>query len=241
VRSQERDHRHGFSWDGAGAAPTLEPERVMRNFRGRSGPGVPTVDTFFTELENALDWPYFEWLRGLTSLPVVVKGVQTREDALESVRHGADAVVVSNHGGHALFDAGGTIDTLPEVVDAVEDRIEVYLDGGVRRGTDVLKALALGARAVLLGRAYLWGLCAAGADGVEHAYRILAEELKLGMTYCGVRDVKDVPASLVRAPAPPGDVVGRLKDLADLNDRGRISAAEYEELKAMILSMPGSR
>jgi 4-hydroxymandelate oxidase len=234
VRSRERDRRHGFDWHGADVVSTLEPDRVLRNFHGLSGPGIPDASNLHESFETALDWEYFEWLRSLTSLPFVIKGIQTAVDAIEAVRHGAAGIVVSNHGGHALHDTVATVAELPEIADVVEGRAEVYLDGGIRRGTDVLKCLALGARAVLVGRAYLWGLTVGGAAGVEQVYDLLRAELESAMSYCGVADVKDVPRSLIRDPGRIG-VAGELRELADLVERGYVTREEFGQVKAALL------
>ncbi len=130
-------------------------------------------------------WRDLEWLRSLSSLPLVIKGLVTAEDALLACEAGADGIVVSNHGGRQLDGAGATLDALPEVVEAVAGRAEVLMDGGIRRGTDVVKALALGARAVLAGRAPLWGLAVDGAAGVERVLELLRAEIELALTLCG--------------------------------------------------------
>lgn len=147
------------------------------------------------EIDQTLTWADVEWLRGLSELPVVIKGVLTAEDARLAVEHGAKAVVVSNHGGRQLDRSPASIDVLEEVVDAVRGEIEVYLDGGVRRGTDVLIALALGARAVLMGRPYLWALAAGGEAGVAHALELMRAELTNAMALLGVTR----PAQVTRA------------------------------------------
>ncbi|XP_065302316.1 uncharacterized protein [Dermacentor albipictus] len=133
-----------------------------------------------------------EWLCGLSKLPVVVKGVLTAEAALQAHRHGAAAVIVSNHGGRQLDGTPATIDVLPEIVAAVGDKMEVYLDGGVRNGADVVKALALGARAVFAGRPVLWGLAYDGKQGVDRVLHILREELEHTMRLLGCSDVRDL-------------------------------------------------
>jgi isopentenyl diphosphate isomerase/L-lactate dehydrogenase-like FMN-dependent dehydrogenase len=130
----------------------------------------------------------------------VVKGILTGEDATLAVEHGADALVVSNHGGRQLDGAVATMDALPEVVAAVDRRCEVYVDGGVRRGTDVLKALALGARAVLLGRPVLWGLAAGGQEGVGEVLALLRAEIELAMMLAGRPTLASIDRSLVTAP-----------------------------------------
>jgi 4-hydroxymandelate oxidase len=130
----------------------------------------------------------------------LLKGVMTAEDTRCSVDSGANAVVVSNHGGRQLDGVAATVAALPEVIEAAAGRVEVLLDGGVRRGTDVLKALALGARAVLIGRAYLWGLAVAGEDGVRDVLRILRDELELSMALAGRTSVAAIDSSLIRRP-----------------------------------------
>jgi isopentenyl diphosphate isomerase/L-lactate dehydrogenase-like FMN-dependent dehydrogenase len=144
--------------------------------------------------DATLSWKDLEWLAGY-GLPVVVKGLLTAEDARLACEHGVAAIGVSNHGGRQLDGVQASIDALPEVVDAVGDRCEVYLDGGVRRGTDALKSLALGARAVLIGRAFLWGLACDGEAGVAHVLELLRDEVKLGLRLLGCRS----PAEVTRA------------------------------------------
>src|SRR5204862_7663264 len=141
---------------------------------------TPSGDIFGEGFDTALSWRDLEWLAG-HGLPVVVKGLLTAEDARLACEHGAAAVVVSNHGGRQLDGVPATLDVLEEVVDAVDGRTEVLLDGGVRRGADVLKALALGARAAMIGRAMLWGLAVAGEEGVTDVLRMFREELELGL------------------------------------------------------------
>ncbi|MBC8074500.1 MAG: alpha-hydroxy-acid oxidizing protein [Chloroflexales bacterium] len=147
---------------------------------------------------DTLTWDVLGWLRSICALPVLVKGVLTAEDALLAVEHGAAGIVVSNHGGRQLDGVVPSIVALPEVCAAVAGRCEVYLDGGVRRGTDVLKALALGARAVLVGRPVLWGLAVDGADGVRHVLAILAAELKRAMILAGQPALGSINRTLVR-------------------------------------------
>lgn len=148
-------------------------------------------DIFGQGFHAGLSWRDLEWLAGY-GLPVVVKGILTSEDAHLACEHGAAAVVVSNHGGRQLDGVPASLDTLEEVVAAVDGRAEVLLDGGVRRGTDVLKALALGARAVLIGRAMLWGLAAAGEEGVADVLKLLRDEVELGLALLGCASPADV-------------------------------------------------
>jgi isopentenyl diphosphate isomerase/L-lactate dehydrogenase-like FMN-dependent dehydrogenase len=155
---------------------------------------VPSGNIFTEPFDLGLSWRDLEWLAGY-GLPVVVKGLITAEDARLACEHGAAGVVVSNHGGRQLDGVSATVDALEEVVDAVEGRLEVFMDGGVRRGTDVLKALALGARAVLIGRAMVWGLAVGGEAGVRHVLQLLQDEITLGLALLGCRS----PAEVTRA------------------------------------------
>jgi isopentenyl diphosphate isomerase/L-lactate dehydrogenase-like FMN-dependent dehydrogenase len=131
----------------------------------------------------------------VTQLPLVIKGVLTAEDAELACAGGADGIVVSNHGGRQLDGVAASLDALPEVVEAVAGRAEVLMDGGVRRGTDVVKALALGARAVLAGRAPLWGLAVGGAEGVDRVLTLLRDEIELALALCGCTS----PAAVTRS------------------------------------------
>ncbi len=154
-------------------------------------------DLFGQGFDASVSWRDLEWLAGY-DLPVVVKGLLTAEDAAVACEHGAAAVVVSNHGGRQLDGVSATLDVLEEVVDAVDGRAEVLLDGGVRRGVDVLKALALGARAVMIGRAMLWGLAVAGEEGVTDVLRMFREEVELGLALLGCTSPADVSRAHVR-------------------------------------------
>jgi len=145
----------------------------------------------------SLSWDVFAWLRGITKLPLLVKGVLRGQDAERAVEMGVDGIVVSNHGGRRLDGMPATIDMLPEVVAATRGRAEVLLDSGVRRGTDVLKALALGARAVLIGRPYAWALAADGEAGVRQVIELFREEILNAMVATGCATVDQIDASLV--------------------------------------------
>lgn len=151
-------------------------------------------DIFGLGFDTSLSWRDLEWLAGY-DLPVVVKGILTAEDASLACEYGAAGVVVSNHGGRQLDGVSATLEVLEEVVAAVDGRAEVLLDGGVRRGTDVLKALALGARAVLVGRPLVWGLAVGGEDGVVDVLRLLRDEIELGLALLGCAS----PAEVTRA------------------------------------------
>lgn len=144
-----------------------------------------------------LTWDFVRRLKDLTPMKLVLKGVVTREDALLCLENGVDGIVVSNHGGRAEDSGRASIDCLPEVVQAVAGRIPVIVDGGIRRGTDIFKALALGARAILIGRPYVWGLAAFGQPGVERVLDILGRELNLVMRQCGTRSLKEIGPAFI--------------------------------------------
>jgi isopentenyl diphosphate isomerase/L-lactate dehydrogenase-like FMN-dependent dehydrogenase len=143
-------------------------------------------------VDDTLTWDDLAWLRSVTSLPMLVKGVLTAEDAVLAAKAGVDGVVVSNHGGRQLDGVAATLDALPEVVEAAGDRLVVLMDGGIRRGADIVKALALGAGAVLAGRPPLWGLGAGGADGAQRVLELLRDELELALALCGCASPAEV-------------------------------------------------
>jgi len=157
-------------------------------------------DESYIPAPTILTWDSLDWLRGITSLPLLLKGVLTAEDAVMAVERGVQGIIVSNHGGRQLDTAITSIEALPEIVEAVAGRCEVYVDGGIRRGTDILKALALGARAVLVGRPALWGLAVNGAQGVQQVLEILRAELELAMILSGRPTLASIDRSLVKLP-----------------------------------------
>ena len=148
-------------------------------------------------LDPSLSWKDLGWLRGQTKLPILLKGVVRADDAKSAMEHGVDGLIVSNHGGRQLDTAPATIEALPRVVDAVAGKIPVLVDGGVRRGTDVVKALALGAQAALIGRPILWGLAAGGEEGAFRVLEMLKAEFDLAMALCGARSVREIDHSLL--------------------------------------------
>ena len=188
---RERDLRTGFQVPAEIAIPSVAAAL------GR--PADLTIAEVFSMLDLTLTWRDLERIRGLSDLPLLVKGVMTEEDARLACDAGVDGIVVSNHGGRQLDGVAATIDALPEVVEAVEDRVEVLVDGGVRRGTDVVKALALGARAVMVGRPVLWGLAAGGEEGVLHVLELLREEVELALLLCGCPTPGDVTPAHISA------------------------------------------
>jgi isopentenyl diphosphate isomerase/L-lactate dehydrogenase-like FMN-dependent dehydrogenase len=175
---------HAISAEGAALrAPASAPM-----FKGLSSNAInPPVAT----------WEMVDRLKKLTTMKLVLKGIETREDARMAREHGVDGILVSNHGGRASEDLRPTIESLPEVIEGAGNGIPVIVDGGFRRGTDIYKALALGARAVGVGRPYVWGLTAFGQEGVERVLEILRAELTLTMKQMGTPSVKDITAARV--------------------------------------------
>jgi 4-hydroxymandelate oxidase len=192
---READERNRFA---------LPPGLTMPNLLSRLAPGEAADYTTLARWDPAITWTDLDWLAASAHVPIVVKGILAPEDARLAVEHGAKAVQVSNHGGRQLDAAVGALDALPAVVDAIGGTAEIFLDGGVRRGTDVVKALALGARAILIGRPVLYGLAVAGEAGVARIFDLLRQELMTAMVLCGVRDVSEIGRELVAAiPTPP--------------------------------------
>ena len=152
--------------------------------------------------DGTVGWPDLGWIREEWDGPLALKGVLSADDARRAADEGVDAVIVSNHGGRQLDHAPAALEVLPGIADAVGDRVEVLFDSGIRRGSDIVTALALGARAVLVGRAHLYGLAAAGEAGVRHAIDILADELRTAMALCGAATLADLDRSLLRAAGP---------------------------------------
>jgi len=204
------DYYAGGAEDEVTLAENREAFRRLA-LRPRVLAGTGTVDGMrwaqtasFTEyvhklLDAGLRWDDVTWLRSITRLPLLIKGILTAEDAALALDHGVSGIVVSNHGGRQLDGAVATIDALPAIATRVAGRVPVLVDGGVRRGTDVFKALALGARAVLIGRAYLWGLAADGEAGVSRVLEMLRAELELTMALAGCPAVAAItPAHVAR-------------------------------------------
>ena len=186
---RERDFRSGFQVPAEIRAPAIEAAAGHRSL---------TPAEVFALVDPSITWTDLERLCDEFELPILVKGLITGEDAALAVEHGAAGVVVSNHGGRQLDNAPATIDALPEVVEAVAGRIPVLIDGGVRRGTDVAVALALGAQAVLVGRPALWGLAWDGEAGARRALEMLADELRLALALLGAPDPSALSADHVQ-------------------------------------------
>jgi isopentenyl diphosphate isomerase/L-lactate dehydrogenase-like FMN-dependent dehydrogenase len=175
--------------------------RVPAVDAARGGQEPFSLAEHFSLFSPSVSWRDLERFRSLSRLPVLLKGILTAEDARLACEHGADAVVVSNHGGRQLDGVSGTLDALPEVAEAVDGRIEVLLDGGIRRGVDVVKALALGARACLAGRAVLWGLAVDGEGGALRVLELLRNEISLALSLLGCTSPSEVRRGHI-GPAP---------------------------------------
>ena len=199
---RERDRRNEFALpphlklanlvNMTGETPAPQPLEISQQ-SGESG-----LLTYFAEqIDPSLTWKDLEWLQSLTSLPIVVKGILRGDDAMKALEHGASAIIVSNHGGRQLDSAIASLDALSEVVAAVENKAEVLLDGGIRRGTDILKALALGAKAILIGRPILWGLAAAGETGARHILELLRDELETAIALSGCAKIQEIDPNLI--------------------------------------------
>ncbi len=197
VGRRERDIRNRFGLPPGLRWKNLEAHGFDKMEAGGDGSALKKY------IENIWDagltWEAVEWLRDLSPLPLVLKGILTAEDARLAVTHGAQGIVVSNHGGRQLDGAVSTASVLREIVEAVAGQAEVYVDGGIRRGTDVMKALALGARAVLIGRPYLWGLAVDGEAGVARVLELLRAELDLSMGLAGMPNLASISHSTVTA------------------------------------------
>jgi len=178
----------------------LPPGIEAANLRGMAPPPPASVAPGRSLFDSPLlavapGWRDVEWLRAQTTLPLLLKGITRADDALRALEAGAAGIVVSNHGGRVLDTQVATIDALPAIADAVQGRVRLLLDGGIRRGSDVFKALALGADAVLVGRPYLHALATAGAPGVAHVLHLLRIELEMTMALCGCRTLDDIDRS----------------------------------------------
>jgi 4-hydroxymandelate oxidase len=185
---RERDLRTGFRVPAEITVPSMA---ALGGWEGA------TPLELLGAIDPSLTWDDLAELRSLSSLPLVLKGIQTAEDAELACAYGVDAIVVSNHGGRQLDAVAPTAELLPEVVEAVAGRLEVYVDGGIRRGSDVVKALALGARAVLAGRAPLWGLACDGEAGATRVLRLLGDEIENELALCGCTSPAEVAAAHV--------------------------------------------
>ncbi|MEA2245544.1 MAG: hypothetical protein QOH46_73, partial [Solirubrobacteraceae bacterium] len=225
--ARERDVRRGFSVPPRITLRSLasgairprwsadfirRPRLTFGNVAGTAGAPSDAMllsGVINSQFDPTLSWKDLAWLREEWTGPLVIKGILHPDDARQAVALGVDGIVVSNHGGRQLDHAVSSMAALPAVVDAVGDAAEVYLDGGIRRGVDVAKALAAGARACLAGRALVYGVGAGGQAGATRAVRILADELALALTLLGCPAARDLDASFLAPPAAEGSAAAR--------------------------------
>ncbi|CAL5227017.1 g9910 [Coccomyxa viridis] len=200
---READERYGFKLPEhlrlenlTGLAEAARMERKVHSEEKGSGIALHFAD----HIDSSLTWDFLPWLHTVTSLPIFLKGVLSPEDAHMGVQAGADGIIVSNHGGRQLDFAPAALDALPGIAAAVGKRVPVLMDGGVRRGTDIIKALAMGADAVLIGRPILWGLALAGEEGVRKVLETIRKELRLSMALMGCPSIRHLHRSMVIAP-----------------------------------------
>ncbi len=189
--NRDRNNRNRFDYGMMGTG-------VPKPGQPAPPPRMPAKPAIWIPHTPQMTWDVIDWYKSAVKIPIVVKCIMAPEDAELAVQKGADAIVVSNHGGRQLDGVMATLDALPDVVDAVGGKIPVLMDGGIRRGGDILKALSLGAKAVLIGRAPLWGLGAFGQPGVERVLQMLKAEFKLALALAGCKDVTEVNRRLVR-------------------------------------------
>ncbi|XP_071080909.1 2-Hydroxyacid oxidase 1-like [Haliotis cracherodii] len=189
--------REGFTVPGHLRLPNIDAsDGIFKSLRTDAA-NVPYLEVVGSQLDPSITWEGVKWLLNFTRLPVIVKGVLNAEDAREAVSHGVSAIWVSNHGGRQLDGVPASLDVLAEIVDAVGDRCEVYLDGGVRSGYDVIKAIAIGARAVFIGRPALWGLVHKGTEGVVNLLQLVKDEVDNAMALLGVANLDELNRSHV--------------------------------------------
>lgn len=184
-KSIDKD-RNGIDIDDSNRPSTIAGNRFGRHFSKL--------------IDDALTWDFIPWLKSITHLPVIVKGILAPDDVRRAVGLGVDGIIVSNHGGRQLDFAPAAVEMLPYIVEAVGDKVPVLVDGGIRRGTDVIKCLALGAKAVLVGRPMLYALTLGGQKGVEDALSMLKDELELSMALLGVRCLEEITESYLLMP-----------------------------------------
>ncbi|XP_003391801.3 PREDICTED: hydroxyacid oxidase 1-like [Amphimedon queenslandica] len=176
---------------------------VFGNFSKETNDRIFSSESnFHSEIKKKMfepiSWDWVDWVRSITTLPIILKGILNPHDAEEALKHDIQAIYVSNHGGRVLDSVPPTLYALPEIIKAVNGKVEVYVDGGIRHGTDVLKALALGARAVFVGRPIIWGLACNGEDGVFDALQMLGDELRAVMASTGCKRTSEVTPDVIR-------------------------------------------
>ncbi|MCH8814246.1 MAG: alpha-hydroxy-acid oxidizing protein [Chloroflexi bacterium] len=193
---RERDHRNNLSFPEDIGPGNFDAEANLGAVPEESR-GSALALYWNTLIHDALSWDDVDWVRSITSLPILLKGVLHPDDARLAVEHGVAGIVVSNHGGRQLDGSPSAIDALPAIVQAVGGRVPLLVDGGVRRGTDIIKSLALGAKAVLIGRPYIWGLAADGEAGASRVLSLLREELEIAMALVGCDSVSKLDSNVI--------------------------------------------
>lgn len=196
---RERDARNGFHVSSEFTVPNLtgDPRAALAAAAAHGGDGSALARFVESHWDSSISWRDVEWLKSITKLPVLVKGIVRGDDAMLALENGASGVIVSNHGGRQLDTAVSSARALPEIADAIGGRGAVLVDGGIRRGTDIIKALALGANAVLLGRPVLWGLAVGGEEGAKRVLDVLRDEFDLAMALTGVRSAAELSRDFI--------------------------------------------
>jgi isopentenyl diphosphate isomerase/L-lactate dehydrogenase-like FMN-dependent dehydrogenase len=193
--NRERDTKNKFTLPDNLSLPNILAHTGEHLVKENTGSALATY--FSTLIDQSLNWNDIDWIRGITNLPLILKGIQHPSDGKLAVQNGANAIIVSNHGGRQLDTVPATIALLPKISETINGEIPIFLDGGIRRGTDIIKALAFGAQAVLIGRPILWGLALGGAEGASRIFKILEEELKLAMALSGKESIKNITPDII--------------------------------------------
>jgi L-lactate dehydrogenase (cytochrome) len=191
----------GWTWAFARAEPITFANVAQHGVGGGSAAPASMAAFASMKFDPNLSWRDIEWMRSIWDGPMIIKGIQCVEDAVLAAEHGVEAVALSNHGGRQLDSAPPAVDLIAPVLDAVGDRLEIICDGGVRRGSDIVKAVALGAKACMVGRAYLYALGAAGEQGVDHVLRMFDADVRRTMALVGVRTIDELTPEVVDVPA----------------------------------------
>jgi 4-hydroxymandelate oxidase len=192
---REKEVRSGFRLPDGLSVKNMDASGMGMVSASEGGSGLAAY--FASQLDPSLSWKDIGWLRSITGLPLVLKGISCKEDVILAAQNDIDAVVISNHGGRQLDTCRASIEVLPEAAESAGGKMEILVDGGVRRGTDIIKALALGAKAVLIGRPVLWGLAYDGENGVRKVLQILRQEFDLAMALCGCSSVENIKQELI--------------------------------------------
>ncbi len=198
IGRRERDIRNSFSLPEGMSMRNVDRYSVDETETAQESGGSFAAKHSDELWDHGLTWEIVSWLRSITAMPIVLKGILAASDARLAVEHGAAGIVVSNHGGRQLDGVVGTTDALREIVDEVGGQIDIIVDGGIRRGTDVVKAIALGARAVMIGRPSVWGLAVDGEEGVRHVLQLIRDETLLAMALVGRNTLKELDGSILR-------------------------------------------